>query len=261
MDEKKQLIELINSKAKMVAMVAPSFPINFQYPQIITMLRKLGFAYVVEVSVGAKKTNEAVIAALQSDPNARYITSPCPSFVRLVRAKYPQLEKYLALSVDSPMIATTRIVKEQYPEHRPVFIGPCIAKKLEASQDYPDLNILVLNYQEIADIFKQFSITDAENKPNEVFDLAEKSTRIYPTDGGLSITAEVDKILSPEEFKIASGWKNCETTLLEFENNPKLRFVDILFCDEGCINGPATNKELTIEQRKQKIREYANKPE
>jgi iron only hydrogenase large subunit-like protein len=257
MDEKNQLIQLINSKAKMVAMLAPSFPINFDYPQIISMLKKLGFSYVVEVAAGAKKTNEAVLSALQNNPTSRFITSPCPSFVRLVRTKYPNLTQYLALSVDSPMIATAKIVKEKYPGFTPVFIGPCIVKKLEAKEDYPDLGIVVVTYQEIADIFKQFNIQN-ENDLTQTFDVLEKTTRIYPTDGGLTFTSGVDKILKPEEYKIVSGWKNCEAVINEFQTNPKLRFVDVLFCEGGCINGPATDKSLSIDQRIEKIKAFAN---
>jgi len=257
MNDSSKLIDLINNKTKLVAMLAPSFPINYEYPQIITLLKKLGFSYVVEVSAGAKKTNEEVLTVLQNNPQSRFITSPCPSFVRLVRHKYPQLVKYLAFQADSPMVATAKIVKEKYPDFQPVFIGPCIAKKLEASEDYPNLNILVINYKELDDVFKHFNISTATDS-NDSFDISEPSTRIYPFDGGLTISGGIDKILKPEEIRIVSGWKNCESTLLEFETNPKIRFVDILFCEGGCINGPAANKELTIEQRKQKILDYAN---
>ena len=47
---KDQLLKLIKNKEKMVAMLAPSFLIDFSYPEIIGMLKRLGFEYVVEVS-------------------------------------------------------------------------------------------------------------------------------------------------------------------------------------------------------------------
>ncbi|OGH10198.1 MAG: hypothetical protein A2152_02520 [Candidatus Levybacteria bacterium RBG_16_35_6] len=257
MDEVRELIKLLESKAKLVAMLAPSFPINYQYPQIITRLKNLGFSYVVEVAAGAKKTNEEVLTLLKNNPSLRFITSPCPCFVSLVKVKYPHLLKYLALSADSPMIETTKIVKEKYPDFLPVFIGPCIAKKKEASEDHPDLNLLVITYKELEEVFAKFNVPNVTDS-HDSFDISEKDTRIYPFDGGLTISSGLDKILKPEEIKIVSGWKNCETTLLEFENNPKLRLIDVLFCEGGCINGPAINKELSVEQRKQKIQEFAN---
>ncbi len=116
MKETDQLINLLNKKTKLAAMLAPSFPIVFQYPNIIGKLKRTGFIYVAEVSAGAIKTNEAVIKALIVNPKKRFITSPCASFVRFIRTKYPQLEKYLAYSADSPMVATVKIVKEKWPE-------------------------------------------------------------------------------------------------------------------------------------------------
>ena len=70
-------------------MVAPSFPIMFTQSEIVTKLKSLGFEYVIEVSAGAKKTNQAVAKLLKENPTSRFITSPCASFVRYVRTKHP----------------------------------------------------------------------------------------------------------------------------------------------------------------------------
>ena len=171
MNETVQLIELLKQEAPLVAMLAPSFPVVYEYPAIVGKLKRLGFTYVFEVAVGAKKTNEAVLAALQKNPHSRFITSPCPSFVRLVRQKYPHLLKYVALNIDSPMVATARLIKERFPGVRPVFIGPCIAKKFEASEDHPELNILVLTYKEMAEVFTHFNLFNDPADQKASFDL------------------------------------------------------------------------------------------
>lgn len=251
-----KLLDLISQKSKLAAMVAPSFPIMYTSSELISTLKQVGFSYVVEVAAGAKRTNEAVLKALQSDPAARFITSPCPSFVRFVRTKYPQFEKYLALSVDSPMIATARIVNETYPGYKPVFIGPCNVKKLESSQDYPELSILVLTYKELEEVFEALHVHKSDDTTS-VFDISENSTRIYPYDGGLTDTSGVRDILRDEEIRIVSGWKECESALQEFESNQEIRLVDILFCEGGCINGPGVVSTLTLEERKKKIQEYS----
>ena len=42
--------------------------------------------------------------------------------------------------------------------------------------------------------------------------------------------------------------------------NPKVKFVDCLFCDGGCIGGPHTNKKLSIKTVKPRIfAQVANK--
>lgn len=253
MNETNTLIDLLSKKEKLVAMLAPSFPIIFPYPAIITMLKKLGFSYVVEVAAGAKRTNEQLVELLKNNPNARYITSPCPTVVRMIRKQMPQYEKYLSHGVDSPMVATAKIVREHYPEFRPVFIGPCVVKKLEATEDVPEFNILVLTYTELNQVFAHFNI-EQESNPSDRFDIAEPGmTRMYPIDGGLSHSSGLIQHFKEGEVQIVSNWKNCMEAIKNFDANPKVRLLDILFCDGGCIGGPGIVSNLTPEERKGKI--------
>lgn len=251
-----KLITLIKSKSKLVAMLAPSFPIMYDFPKIVNQLKNIGFDKVVEVTVGAKETNRQLIEFVKANPEKRLITSPCASFVRFIRTKHPEYLSYLALKVDSPMVATTKIVKQKYPDSQVVFIGPCVVKKLEASQDHPELNILVLTYKELESVFSQLS-TSHQPLVTSNFDLSEPSTRMYPTDGGLTNSSGIKNILGNDAVRVISGYKNCETALLEFKNNPKIKLLDILFCEGGCINGPGIASTLSIEDRKKKISNYA----
>jgi iron only hydrogenase large subunit-like protein len=256
MNDSDKLINLLKSNFKLIAMLAPSFPIMYDYPQTITQLKKLGFQKVVEVTVGAKETNRQLVEFIKSHSQSRLITSPCASFVKFIKTKHPEFLPYVTLNVDSPMVATAKIVKEKYPDYQPVFIGPCFVKKLEASQDHPELNILVLTFKELGEVFRDLSIEEIKTS-NDVFDLAEKQTRLYPTDGGLTESSGIKNILKDEEIRIVSGWKNCETALSEFKNNPKIRLLDVLFCEGGCINGPGILSSLSTEERKKKIVDYS----
>jgi iron only hydrogenase large subunit-like protein len=256
MNDAAQCIDLLKQKAKLVAMIAPSFPIVYEYPQIVTRLKALGFEYVLEVTAGAKRTNEAVIDFFKNNPEGRVIASPCAGFVRLIRKSYPHMQQYLGLKIDSPMVATARIAREKYPEYQPVFIGPCLAKKLESSEDYPDLKIIVLTYKELDKIFEEFKIGDCRDLPPAKFDLAEASTRLYPADGGLTNSSGLKQLLKEDEIRIVSGWKNIPGAVDEFQKNPKIRFLDILFCDGGCISGPGIVSKLTVEERKKKILDF-----
>lgn len=256
MNEVNTLINLLNKKEGLTAMLAPSFPIVYQYPTIITMLKKLGFSYVVEVSAGAKKTNEELVEDLKKDPNSRFITTPCPTIVHTIKKQYPHLVKYLPKNVDSPMVATAKIVLEKFPGYRPVFIGPCIAKKLEAIEDYPQLNILVLTYKEMDEVFKHFGIQTETNNEDK-FDLSEEGmTRLYPTDGGLAHSSGLTSTFSEKELMIVSKWENCQKALDQFENNKEIRLLDILFCDGGCIGGPGIVSNLPQEERKRRVFEF-----
>jgi iron only hydrogenase large subunit-like protein len=257
MSEVEILVEALQKKEWLAAMLAPSFPIVFSYPQIITQLRKLRFTYIVEVSAGAKKTNEELLEKLKNNPQRRYITSPCPTVVRMVRRQMPQFAKYFPEGVDSPMVATAKIIREKFSGYRPVFIGPCIVKKLEAKEDIPELNILVLTYEEIKQVLAQFKISDDYN-PQDKFDISEPGlTRIYPVDGGLSHSCGLTSSFYPKQIQIVSGWKQCQEAIRYFDENPQIRLLDILFCDEGCIGGPGIKSNLSLKERKRKVIAFA----
>ncbi len=249
---------LLTKKEHLVAMVAPSFPLMYTRSEIISLLKALGFEHVVEVTAGAQKTNEAVVKLLKENPTSRFITSPCASFVRFVRTKHPELLPYLAFQADSPMVATAKIVRETYPGQRPVFIGPCVVKKLEAKEDYPELEMIVLTYKELNELLVKQGIATPPSLSSNSFDIQEGRTRIYPFDGGLTESSGIRSILKDDEIRIVSGYKNCEAALTEFVVNTKIRFLDVLFCEGGCINGPGVVSELSLPDRKKKIEEYAH---
>lgn len=259
MNDIERAIALFKQNVPAVALLAPSFPVVYDYPLIVAQLKKLGFKAVIEVSAGAVRTNEQVVALLKKNPTGRFITSPCAGFVRLVRKSYPQLLPYLALTVDSPMIAAARIAKEKYPRCRPVFIGPCFAKKLEASEDYPDLDILVLTYRELDAVLDHFAIGKDIDASGAAFDIAASQTRTYPMDGGLTVTSGVRSILHDEEIRIISGYKKIPAVLEEFEKNPRIRFVDVLFCEGGCIAGPGILSTLSLPERTARVLNYRDR--
>lgn len=254
----KELLNLIEKKNKMVAMLAPSFPVDFSYPEIVGMLKRLGFKYVVEVAAGAIKTNQQLQALLKLYPHKRYITNPCPSIVRLVKNKYPHLAPFLT-PIDSPMIATAKIVAKKYSNYKKVYIGPCIVKKMEAKEDHPELEILVLTYKEIAEVFKIKNISPKKSDKSSSFDIIGSKTRLYPISGGLAQSSNLTKKLTDPEYDVISGPKLAEKTIQEFPNKPELKVLDILFCEGGCINGAGVITEDSLDRRRQKIITYWNR--
>lgn len=256
--EAKELLALLKQKTKMVAMVAPSFPVDFSYPEIIGMLKQLGFKYVVEVSNGAIETNRQLLALMKLHSDKRYITSPCPSIVRLVRNKYPNLLPFLA-KIDSPMSACAKIVARKYPGYKKVYIGPCFVKKLEASEDCPELNILVLTYKELQKIFKAKKISPRKSDGVLTFDIAGSVTRLYPISGGLAQSSGLTKKLTDDEYDVISGPTLIEKNLQYFPIKTSLKLLDILFCDGGCISGGGIISKDSIEGKRKKITDYWEK--
>jgi len=58
--------ELKNKKIKMLAILAPSFVAEFDYPIILSQLKELGFDKVVELTFGAKMINREYHKQLES---------------------------------------------------------------------------------------------------------------------------------------------------------------------------------------------------
>lgn len=251
--EMQALLEALAKKEKLVAMLAPSFPVNFPFPQIISRLKKLGFAYVVEISLGAIETNKQLLSFMKKNPQGRFITNPCPSLVRFVKTNYPKLTPFLT-KLDSPMSATAKLVYQKYPGFRPVFIGPCLAKKLEAAQDFPELRIIALTFKEMEAIFQLKEIGNELDSGQEKFDLIAPKTRLYPLSGGLAQSACLKDYLAEDEYLVTSGLENIKKSLEEFAQNQKIKLLDVLFCPGGCVGGPGIiDNDLSLKERRQKV--------
>lgn len=236
-------------KGKYVAMLAPSFIIKFDYPDIIFRLKKLGFDKVVELTFGAKLVNKEYHKLLEKTKNL-VIASPCPGIVETIKVKFPQYAKNLA-QIDSPMTATAKICKKIYPKHKTVFISPCHYKKIEAGKskvvDY------VMDYRELEELFVRYKIPKKGESMH--FDkFYNDYTKIYPLAGGLGKTAHLKGVIKEEEIKEMSGI----IRVMNYLKNPEkqIRFLDVLFCIGGCINGPCIVSKLDIEARKKKVLEY-----
>lgn len=242
-------------KGKYVAMLAPSFVVDFSYPQIIFQLKELGFDKVVELTFGAKMINRDYHKKLKNSKGL-VISSVCPGIVEVIKEKFPKYENNL-ISVDSPMVAMAKICKKTYPNHKIVFISPCNYKKVEAKQS--KIIDFVIDYKELKDIFTKRNIFEKKFvKKKILFDkFYNDYTKIYPLSGGLSKTANLDNVLKCDETKIIDGIGE----VIKFLNKPdkKIKFLDVTFCKGGCIGGPCVNSKLPIPLRKRKVLNYMKK--
>ncbi len=253
-DDKKLKFPL---KGKYLAMVAPSFVVDFPYPKILFQLRDLGFDEAVELTFGAKMVNREYHKILENSKGLA-ISSVCPGIVETIKSKYPQYKKNL-IPVDSPMTATAEICKKIYPSYKIVFISPCNFKKIEAkfskNVDY------TIDYSELREILERNKLNKKKYRKKEIFfdKFYNDYTKIYPLSGGLSKTVNLKNILKSEETKIIDGILKVE----QFLKNPdkKIKFLDCTFCEGGCIGGPLVISKLPIFFRKKKVLNYLKSAE
>ena len=244
-----EIEKLLNSKTKTIALVAPSFVVDFEYPQIISQLKQLGFDKVTELTFGAKMINREYHKLLENSKEL-IISSACPGIVNTIKNTHPEYAKNLA-KIDSPVEAMSKICKKHFPEHKTIFLSPCDFKKIEAEQsNYIDY---VIDYEQLKELFKKYKIKPS--KKHEKFDkFYNDYTKIYPLSGGLAKTAHLKQVVKQDEIKIIDGISEVQN----FLKNPakKIKFLDCLFCKGGCIGGPHTNKQLSIKEKHKKVTKY-----
>lgn len=255
LQEKINLIE--NNEA--VAMLAPSFPIDFKYPNIIGMLRHLGFKEVTELTFGARMVNWEYVNYIKAHPDQElFIASPCPTVVAMVQNQYPEFVKYL-MPVVSPMASMAKIHKKQHLNCKVIFMSPCWAKENVEAPKYKEFIDAVITFKDLKQIFEKEQIKEDDFTKNYYFDsFIREYTKIYPVSGGLAATSHVQKLFKPDEILVTDGVQNIKKALEDIKSGQrKYKFLDILNCDGGCVGGPAINNQyFPIEERKKIILEY-----
>ncbi len=236
--------QAIKDGKMVVASVAPSAPAYFGYryfSEMETALKQLGFHVAEETAVGAEIVGMAHREYIERMPEARpVIASSCPVIVNLIEKYNPDLIPHLAPIV-SPMIAHGRLLAQKYgPDAYIVFIGPCIAKKLEIMEESESGVVsAAMTFRGLADWFKEtgivLRIADERPEPPSPVD-----ARLFPVEGGLIGTAQLSTDMLNNSLIVASGLETCQNILGDIRAGQlNASLVELMACTGGCINGPA----------------------
>jgi len=254
-------INLIKDNENDIALLAPTFAIDFKYPNIIGMLRKLGFKQVTELTFGARMVNLAYANYIKKHPDQElFISSPCPTVVAFIKTQYPELVKYL-MPIVSPMAAMAKIYKKTNPDSKVIFISPCWAKENLEAPKFKEIDA-VITLKDLKQIFGQEGIKEEDSDGDYYFDsFIREYTKIYPVSGGLASTSHIQKLFKEGEILVTDGVENIKKAFEDFKaGTSKYKFLDLLNCDGGCIGGPAiNNKDLPTEKKKEIIFEYTHR--
>lgn len=245
-----------------VCSVAPSFAAVLPLDDPLKLpaaLRRLGFRFVQETSVGAEMVG-AEHARLKAQGRLPLISSSCPVVVNLIEQYYPEALPYLA-PVVSPMIAHGRYLKQLFPGAKVVFIGPCIAKKDEASRPGIDDAVdVVITFEELQEwLSDPKEGVDLETlAPGEFDGIRPAWAMLFPVDGGLLKTARESTDVLAGSTATVSGLENCREVLEQYSRGRGIpEFVEMMACPGGCISGPACSPPAAAVSRRLKILEYA----
>ncbi|WP_123053426.1 [Fe-Fe] hydrogenase large subunit C-terminal domain-containing protein [Clostridium sp. JN-1] len=250
----------VASGKKVIASVAPSFPGAFDINanKFVHLLKKLGFKYVEETAAGADVVSNLYKEYIKSENKRVYISTACPSANYLIEKYFPSLIPYM-IPVVSPMIAHGKLLKEVYGQDSfVVFIGPCIAKKIE-TQSLKNKEVVdaVLSFEEIPSWIQSLNM-QIEDLEEEFDENSFMNGRNYPMLGGIvkciSSAIEEKKL----ETISVSGIEECMELFKSIEKKEIDHvFIEVNACKGSCIGGPKMiNNEKGYYKRVQKVKKY-----
>ena len=247
-DETEKVKVLLQSGDPVIVSLAPSFIANYNCVGIEIMrkaLKQLGFYDVEETAIGATIVKNEYERMLREEERDIVISSCCHSINLLIQKYYPEALEYLA-DVVSPMQAHCKDIKSRYPNAKTVFIGPCVAKKDEASH-YEGIVDAVLTFEELTKWLDSENIVLDVGMENEECSRA----RFFPTTGGVLKTMAQD--MPGYTYFALDGVGNCIDAIKDIlAGNIHKCFIEMSACVGSCIGGPVMEKY----NRTETVRDY-----
>ena len=249
-----QLIHSIKKGDRVIAIVAPAFVGQFgpkMTPEKLKgAMKRLGFDDVVEVAIGADLcTIEEAKDFMREVPEHQpfMATSCCPSWSVMAKKLFPELAPYISMAL-TPMVLTARLQKKKDPSCRVCFIGPCAAKKLEASRRTIRSDVdFVLTFEELQGMFEARNVRFEDIPPEEEVPLNEGTGagRGFAVSGGVAnAVVEAIKRIDPDrEVKVAyaEGLDNCKKMLMLAKAGKYNGYLlEGMACPGGCVAGAGT---------------------
>ena len=210
--------------------------------RIPSVLRLLGFSHVAETAVGAFFAAHATVKYWEAHGQEQpLVISACPACVDYILHYQPHNASYIA-PVVSPMVAHAKYIRHRLGnDMKVVFIGPCIAKKLEGG-NAEDTGFVdaVLTFEEFFQWLAEESIDIASCEESGFDDVPRGAARYFPLEGGCIKTAGWSGDRLDEQIIAVSGIQNVQYSL---ESCRSGQIIEPLFCPQGCICGPGIGEQ------------------
>lgn len=246
-----QTIMALKSETPVYAIVAPAVAGQFEglkNTQIRAAFQALGFTDIREVATGADLcTIQEAKDFMEEVPDKLpfMATSCCPAWSMMAKKAFPQQANCISMAL-TPMVLTARLLKQEEPDCKIVFVGPCAAKKLEASRrsvrSYVDF---VLTFEETAGMFAAKEVDFASLPEGEPLSGASADGRGFAASGGVAaaVVKAIKRLEPNREVKVVSadGLQNCRR-MLQLAKAGKYNgyLLEGMACPGGCIAGAGT---------------------
>ena len=240
------VIHKIKSGRRVIALPAPALAGVFpnEPEKLNGALLRLGFAAVYEVAAGADETarrEAGELAERLAGGDAFMTTSCCPAWTETVTRHLPELAKYVSRT-PSPMLLAAAMARADHPEAVLVFIGPCAAKRAEATRvGTPDH---VLTAEELGAMLIASDIdVDACAAASPARAGSREGLRFAVSGGAAAAVAQNLRAETPLKTYAVNGLSPKTVKLLAtFAKTGKApgQLVEVMCCEGGCAAGPCS---------------------
>lgn len=247
-----QVIQAIRSDVPVYAAIAPAatgqFGPDFTPEKMRPAFKALGFEDVVEVAIGAdlctiEEAKDFVDEVPEKIPFMA--TSCCPAWSVMAKKLFPEYANCISMAL-TPMVLTGRLIKKEHPGCMVAFIGPCAAKKLEASRRSIRSDIdFVLTFEEVMGMFEAKEVNFKDLPNDDTMHGASGDGRGFAVSGGVAsaVVNCIHDMYPDREIKVASaeGLADCRK-LLALAKAGKYNgyLLEGMACPGGCIAGAGT---------------------
>ncbi len=254
---------LVSGHGRTAVSLAPSFAAAFpawQHGRLVAALRRLGFDYVGETAIGAAHVAKATAEIVHRKSNRTHLCTACPAVVSYVERYRPNLVDAL-VPVVSPMLAHARHIHRTLGEKtRVVFIGPCVAKKLEAERPEHAGDVdCALTFTELQRWLEAEDIDLAACEESAFDEKPTGEAQLFPLEGGCVRTMGWSTDILDGRVLAISGVNEIDDAFAALEETAQPLVVEPLFCARGCVNGPGMTTERNTFSRRKRVLDYARK--
>ncbi len=230
------------------------FDRNVRPRTILSSLKKTGFDEVVDISRACVSVIKATGKYIKENTGRKpLISSFCPTCVKLIQVRYPELIENL-VPVMSPFELAARVARKdisarlkiQEDEIGVIYITPCPSKMIFIAQKSEDYSSSFDGAIPISEIYNTLftaihHIKGSHADEIEYFDISGFGLNFART-GGLEFMMDNDNCIT------VAGINNVLFILDEIEKGKlnNVNFVEMHACPESCLGGPMTVENVYI---------------
>ena len=163
----------------------------------------------------------------------------------MAKKLFPERANCISMAM-TPMVLTARMIKQANPDDRICFIGPCAAKKLEASRRSVRSDVdFVLTFEELAGMFEAKEVDFSALEASDDLQYGTADCRGFAVGGGVAqaVVNYIKDKYPDREVKVASaqGLADCKKMLMLAKAGKYNGYLlEGMGCPGGCIAGAGT---------------------